>query len=76
MTWETKIMDIKHEAKEEGLREGLEKGLEKGREAEFLSTIKALYEANQTLTFMEQITRRSKTEIVNGLRSMNLSVPS
>ena len=72
MTWQTKLMDVEYNALERGRIEGREEG----REAEFLSTIKALHEAGQTLPFMEQITRRSKNEIVNGLRSLNLSIPS
>ena len=68
MTWQTKMMDVEYNA--------LERGRIEGREAEFLSTIKALHEAGQTLPFMEQITRRSRIEIVDGLRSLNLSIPS
>ena len=72
MTWQTKMMDIEYKAKEEGREEGKVEG----QKAEFLSTIKALHDAGQTLAFMEQITRRSKDEVIDGLHSLNLSIPS
>ena len=80
MTWQTKIMDIEYYAKQEGRAEGRAEGREEGKaegqKAEFLATIKALHDAGQTLAFMEQITRRSKDEVIDGLHSLNLSIPS
>ena len=64
MTWETKLMDIEYYAEQ------------RGREEEFLSTIRALHDAGQSLAFMERITRRTKDEVINGLHSLNLSIPS
>ena len=80
MTWQTKLMDIEYYAKQEGRAEGRAEGREEGKaegqKAEFLATIKALHDAGQTLAFMEQITRRSKDEVIDGLHSLNLSIPS
>ena len=64
MTWQAKLMDIEYYAEQ------------RGREEEFLSTIRALHDAGQSLAFMERITRRSKDEVINGLHSLNLSIPS
>ena len=48
---------------------------EEGQKAEFLATIRALHEAGQTLSFMEQITRRPRSEVIRGLNEMHLAIP-
>ena len=67
--------NVAKEAREEGRREGLRDGLREGRYDEFLDTIKALHEAGQSVSFMEQITRRPRSEVIRGLNEMNLPIP-
>lgn len=53
-----------------------EEGREKGLKEEFLATVKALFDAGQSIGFMTKITRRSEDEVKEALSSMNLSMPS
>ena len=57
-------------------KEGWEEGHMEGQKGEFLATVRALHEAGQSLEFMERITRRSRAEVIEGLRSQHLQLPS
>ena len=57
-------------------KEGWEEGHMEGQKGEFLATVRALHEAGQSIEFMERITRRSRAEVIEGLRSQHLQLPS
>ena len=69
-------MQEHEEGKQEGILEGIQIGKQAGRTNEFLATVRALHEAGQSLEFMERITRRSRAEVIEGLRSQHLQLPS
>ena len=64
------------EGREEGRKEGREEGEKVGLKKEFLATVKALFEAGQTVDFMARITRRPEAEVMQALAELNLPLPS
>ena len=69
-------MQERKEGWEEGHARGRAEGHMEGQKGEFLATVRALHEAGQSLEFMERITRRSRAEVIEGLRSQHLQLPS